>query len=439
MPGTTRKFFVGLMLLLGAGALVGWIYARPVSGLMAAVLVALVWQVRQLLAFERSLHTGNFDRFRTGDGIWQQIYSRFRYERERGNRYKRDYARLLKEIRKSTNAMPDGAVILNDANEIIIANRAAKGLAGLKRKKDRGQRVDNILRDPALTRLLHAEDNAISVDIESPVSDGAWLNCRVVAYGPNQKLLLLRNVTERMVLNKMRRDFVANASHELRSPLTVIAGYLDSMAEDQHVPEDWAEPVRQMQEQSRRMTQIVSELLELSRLERGGSASADVTVDVAGLLESAQGAFGGRPGVPTIVLDTESPAQLRGDRAEIESVITNLLSNAVRHTPPDGEVRLSWRSSKNGADLVVSDTGGGIAEKDIPRLTERFFRVDRGRARTDGGVGLGLAIVKHALHRHDAELQVTSKVGEGSEFRCHFPRERLVIGLPVAHPGAAKS
>lgn len=439
MPGTRRKFIVGLALFLAAGALIGWIYDHPVTGLLAAALIALVWQVRQLLEFERSLHTGNFDQFRTGEGIWQQIFSRFRYERERGNRYKRDYTRLMKEIRKSTNAMPDAAVILNEANEIIIANRAAKGLAGLKRKKDRGQRVDNILRDPALTRLLHAEDNSMSVDIESPVSDGAWLNCRVVAYGANQKLLLLRDVTERMALNKMRRDFVANASHELRSPLTVISGYLDSIAEDQRVPADWAEPIQQMQEQSRRMARIVSELLELSRLERGGSAPADGTVDVAGLLESARGAFDGRPGAPTIVLDTESAAQLRGDRAEIESIITNLLSNAVRHTPSDGEVRLSWRSNEDGADLVVSDTGEGIAEQDIPRLTERFFRVDRGRSRTDGGVGLGLAIVKHALNRYDAKLQVTSEVGRGSEFRCHFPRQRVVIGPPMPLCGGAKA
>jgi two-component system phosphate regulon sensor histidine kinase PhoR len=431
MPGTTRRFIVGLALFLAIGVLIGWIYDQPIVGLLVATVIALVWQVRQLLAFERSLHTGDFDQFRTGEGIWQQIFSRFRYERERGNNYKREYRRLLKEIRKSTNAMPDGAVILNDANEIVIANRAAKGLAGLKRKKDRGQRVDNILRDPALTRLLRARDNAMSVDIESPVADGGWLNCRVVAYGANQKLLLLRDVTERMVLSKMRRDFVANASHELRSPLTVISGYLDSIAEDQRVPEDWAEPIRQMQEQSRRMAQIVSELLELSRLERGGSAPADTSIDVAGLLESARSAFDGRPGVPAIVLDIEFSAQLRGDRAEIESIITNLLSNAIRHTPPEGEVRLCWRSSEDGADLVVSDNGEGIAEQDIPRLTERFFRVDRGRARTDGGVGLGLAIVKHALIRHDADLLVTSEVGQGSEFRCQFPRERVEVGPPV--------
>lgn len=436
MPGTRRKFIVGLVLLLALGAIIGGFYGHAALGVLIAALVALVWQVRQLLAFDRALHTGNFDEFRTGDGIWEQLYARFNYERDRGNRYKRDYKRLLKEIRKSTNAMPDGAVILDKDNQIVICNHAAKGLAGLKRKKDRGQRVDNILRDPALTELLRSNDRSQSVDIESPVRDGAWLNCRAVAYGADQKLLLLRDVTELVVLNKMRRDFVANASHELRSPLTVISGYLDSIAEDKRIPADWDQPISQMQEQSRRMAKIVGELLELARLESGSDATVDGTVDVAELLAAARHAFESRADAPVIVVDAKSTARIRGNRAEIESIITNLLSNAVRHTPADGEVRMSWQSDRNGADLIVSDTGEGVAEHHISRLTERFFRVDKGRARTEGGVGLGLAIVKHALGRHGAELHIRSEVGKGSEFRCHFPADRLVPEAPISLAGS---
>jgi len=175
------------------------------------------------------------------------------------------------------------------------------------------------------------------------------------------------------------------------------------------------------------MTRIVSELLELSRLEGSGSATTDDVVDVSRLLTAAREAFRRRPDAPDIHVDIESPARLRGDSNEIESVITNLVSNAVRHTPVDGKVTLLWQSDASGADLVVSDTGEGIAEEHIPRLTERFFRVDRGRARTDGGVGLGLAIVKHILSRHDAGLEVTSRPGEGSSFCCHFPSTRIVI------------
>lgn len=397
---------------------------------MVAALLALLWQVRQLLSFDRALRTGNFEDFRQGEGIWEQIFSRFHYESEKATRRKLGYRQLLREVRKSTNAMPDGAVILNDENEIIFCNRAAKQLAGIKRKKDRGQRVDNILRDPELTRLLHADDQSLTVEIVSPIDDGSWLSCRVVPYGGDQKLLLLRDVTERMRLSKMRRDFVANASHELRSPLTVIAGYLDSLADDDEMPADWAKPVTQMQGQARRMRHILGEMLELSRLESAGVADADDSVDVSRLLEDASSAFEGHADIASIVIDAEPGAQLSGSAAEIETVIVNLLSNAVRFTPTDGEITLTWRVDSDGADLIVADTGEGIDAEHIPRLTERFFRVDKGRARDKGGTGLGLAIVKHVLARYDAELIISSEPGEGSEFRCHFPSDRIKVAPP---------
>ena len=397
---------------------------------MVAALLALLWQVRQLLSFDRALRTGNFDNFRHGEGIWEQIFSRFQYENEKATRRKLGYRQLLREVRKSTNAMPDGAVILNDENEIISCNRAAKQLAGIKRKKDRGQRVDNILRDPELTRLLHADDPSLSVEMASPLDDGNWLNCRVVPYGGDQKLLLLRDVTERMRLSKMRRDFVANASHELRSPLTVIAGYLDSLADDDAMPADWAKPVTQMQGQARRMRHILGEMLELSRLESAGVAGADDSVDVSRLFEDARSAFEGHADIASITIDADPGAQLRGSAAEIETVIVNLLSNAIRFTPTDGEITLTWRVEAGGADLIVADTGEGIDAEHIPRLTERFFRVDKGRARDKGGTGLGLAIVKHVLARYDAELIISSEPGQGSEFRCHFPSDRIKVAAP---------
>lgn len=431
MSEAARKFLVGLLLLLATGGLIGWLYGHPVLGLLVAALGALGWQVRQLLSFDRGLRTGNFEDFRYGEGIWQQLFSRFRYEHEKASRRKHSYQQLVREIRKSTNAMPDGAVVLNVDNEIIACNRASKELAGLKRKKDRGQRVDNILRDPALTRLLHSKGKDNSVEIASPVDDGRWLNCRVVPYGADQKLLLLRDVTERIRLSKMRRDFVANASHELRSPLTVITGYLDALADDEQAPESWVKPVAQMQSQAQRMLQILGELLELSRLESADKIKVEEQVDVGRLLEETSKAFDGHAEIARIVVRKESSASLRGSAAEIETVIVNLLSNAVRFTPQDGEIVMTWRSNRDGADLVVADTGEGIDPEFIPRLTERFFRVDKGRARESGGTGLGLAIVKHVLARHDAELVITSELGRGSEFRCHFPPERVLIAPPV--------
>jgi len=437
MSIAARKFLIGLILLLLAGAGIGWIYGHTDWGLLAAALLALIWQVRQLLSFERALRTGNFDDFRRGEGIWEQIFSRFRFERERAVRRKQNYRTLLREIRKSTNAMPDGAVTLDTNNEIVVCNRAAKELAGIKRKKDRGQRVDNILRDPELAKLLHSDDHTSTIEMMSPVRDGDWLNCRVVPYGANQKLLLLRDVTERMRLVKMRRDFVANASHELRSPLTVISGYLDALADDDNIPETWQKPVVQMRGQAARMRQILGELLELSRLESAGPAKLDQSVDVLGLLESTTQALEGHANVARIVIDASSAAKLQGNGAEIETVIVNLLSNAIRYTPADGEITVGWHSGADGADLIVADTGEGIESEHIQRLTERFFRVDKGRSRDDGGVGLGLAIVKHVLARHDAELIVSSEVGTGSKFRCHFPVDRVVVEAPMPLAGGS--
>jgi two-component system phosphate regulon sensor histidine kinase PhoR len=331
--------------------------------------------------------------------------------------------------------MPDGAIILDESNEIVMCNKAAKRLAGFKRKKDRGQRVDNILRDPKLSKLLSAGDFRRDVEIASPVRDGNWLNCRIVPFGANQKLLIIRDVTERVRLTKMRRDFVANASHELRSPLTVISGYLDSLADDPELRESWGQPISRMQQQAQRMNHIVGELLELSRLESAGPASTVEVVDVAGLLATARKYYEGREDAATIEIVMESTAQLLGRGKEIESLISNLLSNAVRHTPPDGTISMKWRSDPQGAEIIVTDSGEGIPSEQISRLTERFFRVDRGRAREDGGVGLGLAIVKHVLGRHDGDLTVTSELGKGSEFRCHFPENRLVVDPPIPLAG----
>ncbi len=432
LPDAAKKYLAGLVLLLLGGTAVGWLYGHVAWGLLGAALLGLGWHAYRLLSFERALHTGDFEQFRYRDGIWERLFSRFRFERERAGRRKKEYRLLLREIRKSTNAMPDGAVILDTSNEIIACNRASKMLAGLKRKKDRGQRVDNIIRDPALTELLQRDNPKQTAEIHSPVMDDGWLSCRVVPYGADQRLLILRDVTESVRINKMRRDFIANASHELRSPLTVISGYLDAMGDDPELPDTWRQPVAQMRRQAVRMRQLIGELLELSRVESKGPAKTHDAVDVVALINAAREALGGTDGVAEIAVRPESAALLRGNPTEIETVITNLLSNAIRYTPSAGSITVTWRSDEHGADLVVADTGEGIDPDDIPRLTERFFRADRGRNRDDGGVGLGLAIVKHILTRHDAELQVDSKLGAGSEFRCHFPRERLLMPERVA-------
>jgi two-component system phosphate regulon sensor histidine kinase PhoR len=211
----------------------------------------------------------------------------------------------------------------------------------------------------------------------------------------------------------------------------VVGGYLDTLADDPEAPEHWQRPLKQMQLQALRMNKIVEELLELSQLELSGHADEDEFVNVAGLLAAAKKSYQDRSDVASIEVQIDAHAQLLGSVSEVESVVANLLANAVRHTPPAGQITLSWTSNAEGAVLAVTDTGEGIDEQNIPRLTERFFRVDSGRSREGGGIGLGLAIVKHALGRHDAELKISSVLGEGSRFACHFPANRIASEPPV--------
>ncbi|NNL55007.1 MAG: phosphate regulon sensor histidine kinase PhoR [Woeseia sp.] len=414
------------MALLIGGVLIGALYGAPWTGLLFAALAALAYQIRQLLRFERALSTASLEELSFGEGIWSELAARVSFLRQRVKKNKRRHRRLLKEVRNSTNAMPDGAVVLSDRYEILLSNKAAEKLAGVHIMHDRGQRIDNILRDPKLVEHLSAAAPGTAVEIASPVAEERWLSCRLVPFGGNQFLLLLRDVTETVLIDKMRRDFVANASHELRSPLTVISGYLDVLVGDNDVPAEWHKPLAQMHAQADRMNRIVAELLELSRLENPQAERSEGEVDVPALLATARRAYTGEPGVPELDINTSSTKHLHGVSAEIESVINNLLTNAIRHTPVDGKINLSWNSSPDGgAILTVTDNGEGIDPEHLPRLTERFFRADAGRSRDAGGVGLGLAIVKHALLLHDAHLEIESKPGEGSRFSCYFPAARL--------------
>lgn len=435
MSAAGRKYIFGTVLVLGGGVFIGWLYGRPDWGLLAGALIALAWHSRQLLLFEKALRTKDFENLRYGESIWSQIFSHFSFLKERSRKHKRQYQKLLKQVRQSTNAMPDGGIVLDANHEVVMCNKAAKELVGFKPRKDRGMRVDHILRDPQFVSYLKSESFEEGVEIPSPVHDGDWLFCQIIPFGADQWLLLIRDITEKIRLSTMRRDFAANASHELRSPLTVISGYLDTLSDDPDMPAHWKKPIGQMQAQAVRMNKLVAELLELSRLEGPASSEAEI-VDVVDLLNAVKKTFAGSKSTPEIKIECESSARLHGSSVEIESVIANLLSNAVRHTPADGSITMTWTSDDGGATLTVADTGEGIAEDHIPRLTERFFRLDAGRSRDDGGVGLGLAIVKHVLSRHDGDIEITSELGQGSKFSCHFPAGRIALDPSVSIAGS---
>jgi len=428
MPPAFTSELLRLAGLLVAGAFIGWLYDATALGMLVAALGVLAWHLWNLYRLDLWLRTGELDVVPDGGGAWPPLFARIEYIREKSRRRRKRWRQLVKELRASAGAFPDGGVLLDAGRGIITYNAAAQRLLGLRRNRDRGQRIDNLLRHPDFVAYLESGDYRDPVEIPGPAGGDTWLSCLLIPYGPAQNLLLVRDITANVRLERTRRDFVANASHELRTPLTVISGYLDAMGDDPEAPGGWRMPVSEMRTQAHRMGHLLDDLLQLSRLESGAPCSLDNAVDMAAIAQSARReALAMREHPDRVEVEIGSTTRVLGEQGELHSIVSNLVSNAVRYTPREGSIRIAWTVDADGGHLAVTDTGIGIAEDDIPRVTERFYRTDRGRARQKGGTGLGLAIVKHALRRHEAELEIRSRLGEGSTFTCHFPPHRLAV------------
>jgi two-component system phosphate regulon sensor histidine kinase PhoR len=412
--------------VLLAGGLIGAVYGQVFAGMLVAALGMLIWHLVNLYRLELWLRTGDLNDSPSGNGLWARTYGQAGALRERTRSSSRNWRRLVKEFRASTKAFPDAGIILGPNQEILNFNKVARELLDLHKKRDRGQRIEHLIRIPRFVDYMRSGEHSEGVEIQSPTNNGVWLSCRLIPYGPDQSLLLLRDITHSVEIERMRHDFVANASHELRSPLTVISGYLDGLADDEELSQTWKQPVAEMREQAYRMSQLVADLLQLSKLESSTLSSTDKEIDVAAVLSSAKkDALSQAVRSQDIQLRLDSDANLLGDLTEIQSVVSNLVSNAIRYTPPEGSITISWSVDDEGGHLAVADTGIGISDEDLPRITERFYRADEGRDRQAGGTGLGLAIVKHALKHHEGELEIVSQLGAGSTFSCHFPPSRV--------------
>jgi two-component system phosphate regulon sensor histidine kinase PhoR len=411
-----------LALGLGLGLLIGpvWVW------ILAASCLYLGWQLLTLYRLDRWLRLrSQIDPPNLG-GIWGDIVGQVIRLHRRKQFHKQRLIQLFRELRRSTAALPDGVIILSAQREIVWFNRQAARLLGLKRPMDLGLRIDNLIRSPEFVLYLHGDDYAMPLVIRPPVQLDLYLALQVVPYGGGQSLLLVRDVTRQMRLEAMRKDFVANASHELRTPLTVISGYLDTMADDPSIDPAWFGPIKDMRAQAQRMNAIIADLLVLSRLESTDGEAARDAVDVPNMLERLhRDALASADRPRQVILELESTAGLFGAAHELESAFTNLLVNGMKYTLAEGTVRMRWWVDAEGAYFSVIDSGIGIPAEHIPRLTERFYRVDAGRSRGQGGSGLGLAIVKHALQRHGGWLDVQSAEGKGSTFTCHFPQQRI--------------
>ncbi len=368
-------------------------------------------------------------------GVWGLIYQELGKQRDRSRKRKRTLNRYTSRFRKVASVIPDAYILIDKSARVEWANLAAKHLMQVNWPRDEGVELPKLVANPELIDYLDSADYSHSLEFPSPINKALILSLRITPFGSkkNQRLVVTRNITDLYNLNQTRRDFVSNVSHELRTPLTVITGFLENLSENN--PQPFQErPFILMLQQAERMNTIINDLLTLSKLEMGDKPSIDQPVPVPELISTIIDqavALADQKGGYTIDRDLDRNLWLVGNTIELQSAFSNLIFNAIIHTPPKTQIQISWSKEKGKPCFSVSDSGPGIPERHIPRLTERFYRVDKGRSRQSGGTGLGLAIVKHIINRHQGELIITSKEGFGSRFRCLFPAEMILEGMSM--------
>lgn len=421
-----------LITVLLVSLCVGLLAGQVLFCLLVGALIYVYWQhklLHQLLLWVR----------RRSDnappdipGVVDEIAREFDFLRMHHRQRKKKLSRYLKRFQEATEALPDAIVVMGENAEIEWSNHKAEEYIGIRCPQDNRQRIVNLIRHPDLVEYIKdsvAHDNETALELISPVNADMYLELRLAPYGKTQKLLVARDITKIHRINQMRRDFIANASHELRTPLTVISGYLEAFEDEPDGKlNEWNLQIKQMRNQTERMRRLIEDLLRLSSIETAEEVENTEPVNVPDLLVNIYDEAKTISGVFNHIfsIEAEQDLWLKGDRSQLYSAFSNLIFNAVQHTNDSGVIGIRWFVDESGAVLEISDTGEGIASEHLPRLTERFYRVDKGRSREKGGTGLGLAIVKHVLARHNAELEIESEPDKGSIFRCRFLKDSII-------------
>ena len=418
-----------LLLLLMACGLLGLITGEYAWALVVGIGGYLLWHLKQLLRLHKWLRERQPDEAPPeGYGLWGEVFDNIYHLQRRDQRVRGRLQAVIDRVQESTAALRDAVIMLDAEGNLEWWNLAAEQLLGLKTPQDSGQSITNLVRHPRFKDYFEAGQYQEALELPSPVNDRQRLQLQITQYGNHEHLMLVRDVTRLYQLEQMRKDFVANVSHELRTPLTVITGYLETLLDNvEDVNPRWLRALQQMQQQGARMQNLLNDLLLLAKLEATDYPADNKPVAVDLMLLSirndAQALSGARN--HRISLEADSKVKLKGSEAELRSAFSNLVFNAVKYTPDEGEIRIRWWADEQGAHLAVQDSGIGIDPKHLPRLTERFYRVDSSRNASTGGTGLGLAIVKHVLLRHRGTLDISSVPGKGSSFTCHFPTQQV--------------
>ena len=423
---------------LAGTTLVGFYFGEPLYGLLVGLVAYLWWTLIQARRLYQWLgNPSASDEAPQSIGLWGEIFDNL-HKLNQNHLLTQDRLRArINRVQESTNAMRDGVIMTDARGAMEWWNGSAEYLLGFRRSTDQGQYIHNLIRNPAFKAYFDARDYREPLEINSPAKPHIHLQIQISLFGDDDRLIVAKDVTRLYQLEQMRRDFVGNVSHEMRTPLTVISGYLETLVDHgDELPAKWRRAINTMAAQASRMEALITDLILLSRIETGEHTVDDTLTDVDALLNQIchdARALSGDKG-HQISVQISDHRLLQGDESQLRSAFSNLVFNAVKYTPAGGAITVAWSTNREGAHLSVKDTGIGIDPIHIPRLTERFYRADPSRHKDTGGTGLGLAIVKHVLINHDGNLEIRSKVGEGSEFICHFPRERLVERIPEQVP-----
>ena len=423
-----HSMLTSLLLVSGIAFLIGLVFDMAGWTVAIALFAWALFQVKQFSHLTHWLKTNNSDDIEPPEasGHWGEVFDELNRQLRRQQARERFLRDAISRFQQSSSAIPDAIVIIDQYHNLEWWNESANRLLGLNDLSDRGKPLMNMLRDPRFIRYYKRGNYDEPITLPSPVRNGIQLQLQIIPFGEADRLLAARDITRVMRLEQTRQDFVANASHELRTPLTVIRGYLETFL-DQDLPAPLTRAMKSMELQSQRMENLVSDLLLLSRLEASQQISDEHPIKiqhvVQNIMDGAQQLASSKG--HTFECDIDLQHDLSGQEIELHSAFSNLVYNAVRYTPENGQIRVRWWVDNEGGHFAVKDNGQGIGSIHLPRLTERFYRVDESRSSDSGGTGLGLAIVKHVLARHGGHLTIKSKVGKGSTFACHFPPELI--------------
>ncbi len=416
---------------LFTSTLIGFLSGFFLISLLVALCLYVLWIFRQIYALESWILQARLRTPPDNDlySIWGDIADDVMLMHNRHEKEKLRLQAVVSRVQEMATALSDSVVLVDKRGDMEWWNQAAEQLLGFQ-PVDKGHQITNLIRHP---RFVHYFDEGKYKDplaLADLRRQHQQLEFHIHTFGQGDRLIMVRDVTRLYKLEQMRKDFVANVSHELRTPLTVIRGYVETLADTDDLPPHWRKALEQMQQQGQRMTGLINDLLTLSRLETDSRQTHSEKIDLPPFLNNIATdarAISGERNHSFTLTGTDKIA-LIGNELELRSALSNLIVNAVNYSPPATTITISCEADSNGAVIHVRDNGIGIDPKHIPRLTERFYRVDSGRSAATGGTGLGLAITKHVLYRHDAELRISSEPGKGSQFSCHFPAGRVVIG-----------